>query len=249
MTNDTRLAVLIDAENVSYKYISSIIAELGKYGTPTIKRTYGNWTGPNLSGWKDSLNDYAITPIQQFDYTRGKNSSDSALIIDAMDILYSKNVDGFCLISSDSDYTRLATRLRESGMFVIGMGERKTPKPFISACEKFTYLEVIGQNNQNSGSARMNLPATAQYHGDKLRQDDLIELITSVVNDSADEDGWAFLSEIKQQIIKRRPDFDERNYGYTKMTPLIKSLGLFELDCRPNSSNPALKLIYIRFKA
>lgn len=253
MTNDTRLAVLIDAENVSHRYISLIIAELGKYGTPTIKRIYGNWTGPGLAGWKDALNDYAITPIQQFEYTKGKNSTDSALIIDAMDILYSKNVDGFCIISSDSDYTRLATRLRESGMFVIGMGEIKTPKPFISACEKFTYLEVLQENAKpETLSFDSPLPTAKPSESEKEKDENpqirLAELIKSVVNACADEDGWAFLSEIKQQLVKRHPDFDERNYGFTKMTPLIKSLGIFDLDCRPNLSNPSLKLIYVRPK-
>lgn len=244
MADDKRFALLIDAENVSHRYIGFVLDELSKYGTPTIKRIYGDWTGPSLSGWKDTLNQYAITPIQQFEYTKGKNSSDSALIIDAMDILYGKKIDGFCIISSDSDYTRLATRLRESGMFVIGMGEQKTPKPFVSSCEKFTYLEVL----KNSAVSRRRNEEARSPHTGALCRAELTELISSVVNDCADEDGWAFLSEIKQQLIKRRPDFDERSYGFSKMTPLIAWLGIFEINCRPNASNPSLKLIYIRQK-
>jgi len=253
MNQDRRLAVLIDAENVSFRYIGFVMAELGKYGTPTIKRIFGNWTSPNLTGWKDVLNEFAITPIQQFEYTKGKNSTDSALIIDAMDILYAKNVDGFCIISSDSDYTRLATRLRESGMFVIGMGERKTPKPFISACEKFTYLEVL----ENASERQQPLPSSSALGSTKkeppkpkesAKLAELTQLIISVVNDAADDDGWAFMSEVKQQLVRRQPDFDERNYGFSKMTPLIASLGAFEITTRVNPANPAIKLVYIRQK-
>ena len=159
MEKDRRIAVLIDADNVSGKYIKHIIDEISNHGTPTIKRIYGDWTKPDLNSWKTVLLDYSITPIQQYGYTSGKNATDAALIIDAMDILYSKNVDGFCIVSSDSDFTRLAARLREAGMFVVGMGERKTPKPFISACEMFKYLEVLAKepevtNNHTAKTGR-----------------------------------------------------------------------------------------------
>lgn len=249
---ELRLAVLIDAENVPYKSIKGIMEEVAKYGIPTIKRIYGDWTSSTLAGWKNSLLENAITPIQQYSYTSGKNSSDSAMIIDAMDILYSQKVDGFCIVSSDSDFTRLATRLREAGMKVIGIGERKTPSPFIVACDKFIYIEIInapvkrdesypGYNRKEE--AAEHEPRTATVDIGK----DIIDLIAASVNDVADENGWAFLADVGNLISKKRPDFDSRNYGFPKLTPLVKSLKNFEIEER-ESGNYKIKHIYIRNK-
>ncbi|MFZ5351097.1 MAG: NYN domain-containing protein [Bacillota bacterium] len=238
---DMKLAVLIDAENVPYKNIKGILEEVAKYGTPTIKRIYADWTNSTLSGWKSALLESAITPIQQYSYTSGKNSSDSAMIIDAMDILYSEKVDGFCIVSSDSDFTRLATRLREAGMKVIGIGERKTPNSFIVACDKFIYIEII---NRPTKDAVEHEPSNIPVRIGK----DIINLITTSVNDVADEEGWAFLADVGNLISKKQPDFDARNYGYTKLTPLVKSLKEFEIEER-ESSNYKIKHIYIRNKS
>jgi hypothetical protein len=193
--NDLRLAVLIDADNVPYKNIKGVFEEIAKYGTPTIKRIYADWTKPTVSGWKPLLLENAITPIQQYSYTTGKNSTDSAMIIDAMDILYSQKVEGFCILSSDSDFTRLATRLREAGMKVFGFGERKTPNPFIAACDKFTYLEIlhvsasqVGKNNQPNLQPTSKMKKTT----DKLNKE-IISLISTSIDDTADENGWASL--------------------------------------------------------
>lgn len=251
-TSDLRLAVLIDAENVPYKNIRGILEEVAKYGTPTLKRIYGDWTNSSLSGWKNSLLENAITPIQQYSYTSGKNSSDSALIIDAMDILYSEKVDGFCIVSSDSDFTRLATRLREAGMKVIGIGERKTPNAFIVACDKFIYIEIINTPVKN-GDTYIN----DHHKEDVVEQeskinsveidDDIINLISASVNDVADDNGWAFLADVGNLISKKQPDFDSRNYGFSKLTPLVKSLKRFQIEER-ESSNSRIKHIYIRNK-
>lgn len=249
---ELRLAVLIDAENVPYRNIKGILEEVAKYGTPTIKRIYADWTNNALNGWKLALLENAITPIQQYSYTTGKNSSDSALIIDAMDILYTEKVDGFCIISSDSDFTRLVTRLREAGMKVYGIGEQKTPAPFIAACDKFIYIEII--NSSDKKSKRINGKdgrEDAGFHDSKSSSieigEDLINLITTSINDVADEDGWAFLAEVGNLISKKKPDFDSRNYGFTKLTLLIKSLKRFEIDQR-KSGNSRIKHIYVRNK-
>lgn len=251
-TKELRLAVLIDAENVPYKNVKGILEEVAKYGTPTIKRIYGDWTKSTLAGWKNSLLENAITPVQQYSYTSGKNSSDSAMIIDAMDILYSEKVDGFCIVSSDSDFTRLATRLREAGMKVIGIGERKTPNAFIVACDKFIYIEIINAPVKNE-------VAYANHHkkGEVVEQEpkastveigkDIINLIATSVNDVADENGWAFLADVGNLISKKQPDFDARNYGFAKLTPLVKSLKNFEIEER-ESGNYRIKHIYIRNK-
>lgn len=249
---DLRLAVLIDAENVPYKSIRGILEEVAKYGTPTLKRIYGDWTNSTLSGWKNSLLENAITPIQQYSYTSGKNSSDSALIIDAMDILYSEKVDGFCIVSSDSDFTRLATRLREAGMKVFGIGERKTPNAFIVACDKFIYIEIINAPVKN------NETFVSEQHKEDIVEhetkgsavdigDEIINLIASSVNDVADDNGWAFLADVGNLISKKQPDFDARNYGFSKLTPLVKSLKRFQIEER-ESSNSRIKHIYIRNK-
>jgi len=247
--SELRLAVLIDAENVPYSNVKGILEEIAKYGTPTIKRIYGDWTKPNLTGWKNVLLENAITPIQQYSYTTGKNSTDSAMIIDAMDILYNEKVEGFCIVSSDSDFTRLVIRLRESGMKVFGIGEKKTPSSFIAACDKFTYLEIINANSQQSVESE-EIPKTGDERKTHLNPisrvgKDLINLISSSISDVADENGWAFLADVGNLIQKKRPDFDARNYGFTKLTPLIKTLKCFEIDER-DSGNGKIKHIYVR---
>lgn len=229
--NEFKLAVQIDAENISHVNIRFIVEEITKYGIATIKRIYGDWTSPSNNGWKDALLENSITPIQQYRYTFGKNSSDSAMIIDAMDILYAQKVDGFCLVSSDSDFTRLAARLRESGMFVLGIGEKKTPVPFVAACDKFVYIEAI----KNVVEKPSKFPQ------------EIINLISQTVNEIADDSGWAFLGEIGIRLNLKQPGFDPRLYGFTKLTPLIKSIDIFEIDER-ESSNPKVKLIYIKIK-
>jgi hypothetical protein len=246
-SKDLRLAVLIDADNIPHRLIGGILEEIAKYGSPTFKRIYADWTKPHVSGWKSVLLDHAITPIQQYAYTTGKNSSDSALIIDAMDILYTGRVDGFCLVSSDSDFTRLSTRLREAGMKVFGMGEQKTPSAFRAACDKFIYIEILDQP----------VPAPREIKLSDLRKKDkvisktdknLLALVASSVNDIADENGWAFLGELGSFLSKKRPDFDPRNYGFEKLLPLIKSLNSFEIDER-ETGRKNVKLVYIREKS
>jgi uncharacterized LabA/DUF88 family protein len=249
MEKDMKIAVLIDADNVSDKYIKYIIDEISNHGTPTYKRIYGDWTKPQLASWKNVLLNYSITPIQQYSYTTGKNSTDAALIIDAMDILYSNNVDGFCIVSSDSDFTKLAARLREAGMYVIGMGEKKTPTPFISACEKFKYLEVLASmahKHTETGGAK-GVPTQEESKVGVKSSDKLIDAIKTIITEISDEDGWAFLGELGSTLNKRYPDFDTRNYGYTKLTPFVASLNHFEIRSI-KTSNPSISLKYIRNK-
>jgi uncharacterized LabA/DUF88 family protein len=249
---DLRLAVLIDADNIPYSNVKEMLEEIARYGTPTFKRIYGDWTKPTVAGWKSVLLENAITPVQQYGYTKGKNSTDSAMIIDAMDILYSGKVDGFCIVSSDSDFTRLATRLREAGMKVIGIGEKKTPQSFIVACDKFIYLEILkkqlspvepAQDKPRRGKpakpVRKSEDTDPQSNMRKVRN-----LIATSVSDIADENGWAFLGDVGNLILKKQPDFDPRNYGFSKLTPLIKSLE-FEIDER-DSGRDNIKHIYIR---
>ena len=248
MQKEIRLAVLIDADNVPYSNVKGVMEEIAKYGTPTFKRIYGDWTRPTVSGWKNVLLENAITPIQQYSYTSGKNSSDSALIIDAMDILYSGKVDGFCIISSDSDFTRLATRLREAGMKVFGIGQKKTPTPFITACDKFIYMEIIAVPETAETDAiktKATKPAP-KASVDKLNKE-TIKLIASTIDDLADENGWAFLGDVGNLLLKKQPNFDPRNYGFLKLTPLIKSLSQFEIDKR-ETDKAGIKLVYIRNK-
>ena len=258
---DLRLAVLIDADNVPYANVKSMLAEIARYGTPTIKRIYGDWTQPTLSGWKKVLLENAVTPIQQYSYTTGKNSTDSAMIIDAMDILYTNRVDGFCLVSSDCDFTRLATRLREAGKLVIGIGEQKTPTPFISACDRFIYLEILSDDKkkkQRSMKARgsqpaleepgIGMPAAAvRQKGNRLPQE-VSEMIIVSVNDLADENGWAFLGDVGNLLLKKQPSFDSRNYGYQKLSQLIQAMDRFEIEPR-DTANAHVKHIFIREKA
>jgi uncharacterized LabA/DUF88 family protein len=269
-----RLAVLIDADNVPRNSIKAIMEEIAVYGNPTIKRIYGDWTGPHISGWKNSLLEHAITPIQQYGYTVGKNSTDSAMIIDAMDILYRDNVDGFCIISSDSDFTRLALRLRESGMKVFGFGEKKTPKPFVVACDRFIYIEVIrdaaakaakkaaepiavSQTSAPAKSAgkkakpdaeaelKLNLTASTQNSYSDVVPDEVVELITASLADIADDDGFAFLGALGSLLGKKQPDFDPRNYGFAKLSSLIASIPRFEINFR-GSKDSSSKQLYIK---
>lgn len=244
---DLRFAVLIDADNIPYRLISEILEEIAKYGVPTFKRIYGDWTKPHVSNWKTVLLDHAITPIQQYSYTTGKNSSDSAMIIDAMDILYTGRVDGFCIVSSDSDFTRLATRLREAGMKVFGMGEQKTPSAFRAACDKFIYIEILSKEEELSQKPVRKGEAPKKEKVISKADNSLVSLLTSSVNDIADENGWAFLGELGNLLLKKRPDFDARNYGYEKLLPLIKSLRNFEIDER-ETTRKNIKLVYVRAK-
>lgn len=235
---DLRLAVLFDADNIPHNSVRGIMEEIARYGNPTFKRIYGDWTKPTLTGWKKVLVEHAITPVQQYGYTTGKNSTDSAMIIDAMDILYSGKADGFCIVSSDSDFTRLAVRLREAGMKVIGIGEKKTPSSFRSACDKFIYIEIINRNENEKESV-------ASDRISKPSRREVITLFENSISDLADEEGWAFLGDVGNLILKKQPDFDPRNYGYQKLTPLIKSLDKFEIDER-KTENSNIKHIFIR---
>lgn len=241
---DKKFAVLIDADNVSGKYIKPILDELSNEGTVTYKRIYGDWTKPALSSWKSVLLNHSITPMQQYSYTFGKNSTDSAMIIDAMDILYSGNVNGFCIVSSDSDFTRLAVRLRESGMYVIGMGEKKTPGPFISACNRFVYLEIIAKGE---GSDTTYIPERERSEHDGIELRTVKAAISAIIDEVSDEDGWASLSEVGNILLKRYPSFDVRNFGYQKLTPFVKAQGLFEIYSIP-SEKGNVKVMYIRNK-
>ncbi|WP_432670049.1 NYN domain-containing protein [Flavobacterium sp. SM2513] len=261
-TTELKLAVLIDADNVPYSNVKGMMEEITKYGTPTTKRIYADWTRPNANGWKNVLLEHAITPIQQYSYTSGKNSSDSALIIDAMDLLYSGKLDGFCIVSSDSDFTRLATRLRESGMKVIGIGEQKTPKAFISACDRFIFIEVLdgaikkkSPKKNNDTDAKKAVEKTTSKVVEKAPQKPLnkideptIELIESTIDDIADDDGWAFLGDVGNAIVKKKPEFDPRNYGFVKLTPMMKSMtDILQIDER-ESEKKGIKHVYVKLK-
>ncbi|HLV38513.1 NYN domain-containing protein [Xanthomarina sp.] len=243
---NSNLAVLIDGDNIPSAHVKEMMEEIAKYGNPTIKRIYGDWTKPHLSKWKDLLLQNAITPIQQYAYTSGKNATDSAMIIDAMDILYSNKVNGFCLVSSDSDFTRLATRLREAGMQVIGIGEKKTPTPFIVACDKFIYVEILRTQSEKKDESSSSGKDKAKDSIDKITPQ-VVKLISTTIDDLSDEDGWAFLGDVGSLLQKKQPNFDSRNYGFEKLTPLIKSTESFEIEQRetPKSKH---KLIYVKNK-
>lgn len=247
MENESRLAVLIDGDNAPRTALKEIMAECVKYGTPTVKRIYGDWTMTNMDSWKPLLLENALIPVQQYSYTTGKNSTDCAMIIDAMDILYSQRVDGFVLVTSDSDFTRLALRLREAGLKVYGVGEKKTPAPFIAACDKFIYVEVLrGDGDKPEGKERETHAAGA---GGKRRPipQKVVRLIASTVQDISDEEGWAFMGELGNILPRKQPDFDPRNYGFEKLTTLVKSIDRFEIDARPTSA-ANVKHIYVRDK-
>lgn len=249
-STNRNIAVLIDGDNIPSAYLKEMMEEIAIYGNPTIKRIYGDWTKPNLNKWKSLLLENAITPIQQYGYTTGKNATDSAMIIDAMDILYSEKVNGFCIVSSDSDFTRLAIRLREAGMHVIGMGEKKTPNPFIVSCDKFVYIEVLKSKTKEKESETEtesdDNKGTNKEVYDKVTAKEL-KLIRATINNLSDDDGWAFLGDVGSLLQKKQPNFDPRNFGFQKLTPLIKSIGKFEIEQReiPKSKN---KLIYVRNK-
>ena len=240
---DLKLAVLIDGDNIPSAYVKEMMEEIAKYGNPTIKRIYGDWTKPHLSKWKNILLENAITPIQQYGYTTGKNATDSAMIIDAMDILYSEKVNGFYLVSSDSDFTRLATRLREAGMQVFGIGEKKTPDSFIVACDKFIYIEILKYRTEGSELELTESQSSQKDNIDKITPK-VIKLISSTISDLADDDGWAFLGDVGNLLQKKQPNFDSRNYGFQKLTPLINSINKFEIEQR-ESTKGRFKLIYV----
>ncbi|PKM63033.1 MAG: Maebl [Firmicutes bacterium HGW-Firmicutes-21] len=252
MNEDKRFAVLIDADNVSDKYVKNILDELSNYGIITYKRIYGDWTKPALGSWKTILLNNSIAPIQQYGYTTGKNATDAAMIIDAMDILYTGNVEGFCIVSSDSDFTRLASRLRESGMYVVGMGEKKTPAPFIAACNKFKYLEVLAKGGmfdapEKKPAAGKSVVEITPLEAVITPLDTVTKAIASIVDETSDDDGWSPLSGIGTILTKRFPDFDVRNYGFVKLTPFIKHMNCFDIKSIQRK-NQNISLIYIKRK-
>lgn len=244
---DNNLAVLIDGDNIPSAYVKEMMEEIAKHGNPTIKRIYGDWTNPHLSKWKSVLLENAISPIQQYGYTQGKNATDSAMIIDAMDILYSNKVDGFCLVSSDSDFTRLATRLREAGKNVIGIGEKKTPDPFIVACDRFIYLEILKTKDKEEEPEATKGKPNKKQSVDRLTPR-VIKFISNTISDVADDDGWAFMGDVGSLLQKKQPNFDSRNYGYQKLTPMIAAIDQFEIESRENNNNSKFKLIFVRNK-
>lgn len=248
-----KLVVLIDADNASPTITAGLMAEIAKYGTAHVKRIYGDWTSPNLKGWREILLKYALQPIQQFGYTKGKNSTDSAMIIDAMDLLYTGKFDGFCIVSSDSDFTRLASRIREGGLNVYGFGERKTPESFTSVCDRFIYTEILQDiddaEDSESDDSKNTKQHVKQYTTNELKMDTrLVNLLRSAVMSSMDESGYAFLGEVGQHIIKQSPEFDSRNYGYAKLKDLVKAIKLFDIEERRDPRAPNIKQVYIKDK-
>jgi hypothetical protein len=240
------LAVLIDADNAPAAIVEGLFEEIAKYGVASVKRIYGDWTGPQLGGWKKVLLDHSIQPIQQFAYTKGKNATDSSLIIDAMDLLYTRRFDGFCLVSSDSDFTRLASRLREEGLTVYGFGEEKTPRPFVAACDKFVYIELLRDDavtpaNEEPGSdAAMSMDSVKPAVDAPKKPKAPVGFIAKILDDIADEDGWAHLGALGTNITKLRPEFDPRTHGYKKLSDLIKgNPHAFELQARSASGGSA----------
>jgi hypothetical protein len=256
-TNNSQkhLAVLIDADNAPAAIVEGLFEEIAKYGVASVKRIYGDWTGPQLGGWKKVLLDHSIQPIQQFAYTKGKNATDSSLIIDAMDLLYTRRFDGFCLVSSDSDFTRLASRLREEGLTVYGFGEEKTPKPFVAACDKFIYIELLRDEGVSLASGEIQSESATPADASKApaavepakKPKVPVRFIAKIMDDIADEDGWAHLSALGTNITKLRPDFDPRTHGYKKLSELIKGQPqAFEIQARNGSGGAAV--MYARHK-
>jgi len=259
-----RLAVLIDADNAPRDCLQGIMEEVAIYGTPNIKHAYGDWSSRNLAGWKQTLLDNSVTAVQQFAYTKGKNSTDSAMIIDAMDILYAGRTDGFVLVSSDSDFTGLARRLREAGLFVIGIGEKKTPSPLIAACNKFIYIENIRERMQKAEQKLSQPqqkkkkaepakktepePAKAPAAEEKRIPESVVWLIADSILDLADtgDNDYVSLGAVGQLIQKKRPDFDTRTYGYSKLSTMVKAIDRFEVVEREDKSDPRSKIVYIR---
>jgi uncharacterized LabA/DUF88 family protein len=234
--SQSRLAVLIDADNAQPSITEGLLSEVAKYGVASVKRIYGDWTTPSLSGWKPVLLEHSIQPVQQFRYTVGKNATDSAMIIDAMDLLYTKRFDGFCLVSSDSDFTRLASRIREEGLLVYGFGEKKTPKAFVSACDKFIFTEVLRFKEDAESAGKRK--TTNELKGDTQ----LVALLRSALEAASDDSGWAHLGAVGSNIAKQASDFDPRNYGFSKLGELVKATGLFEVKFKGDGPS---KTIYI----
>ncbi|MDR3343140.1 MAG: NYN domain-containing protein [Treponema sp.] len=246
-TSQAKLAVLIDADNTQPAIIEGLLDEVAKYGVASVKRIYGDWTSTNLRSWKEKLLEYAIQPIQQFSYTSGKNATDSAMIIDAMDLLYSEKLDGFCIVSSDSDFTRLAARLRESGRTVYGFGEKKTPRAFVSVCDKFIYTEILRDvQEEGEGDEDDTKPASRIRKEFKVDRR-LLKLLRDTVDDLADESGWAYLGGVGQKITLRSSEFDPRNYGFKKLGDLFRALSQFETEERPQENSTG-RQVYIRWK-
>lgn len=237
--DSARLAVLIDADNARPSVVNGLLAEAAKYGVAGVRRAYGDWTTPNLAGWKAVLLDHSIQPVQQFRYTVGKNATDSAMIIDAMDLLHSRRLDGFCIVSSDSDFTGLARRIREDGLLVIGFGERKTPRPFVAACDRFIYTELLGPEapvrQAAGGEATKNLTKDTR----------LVDLIKGAVEAASDDTGWASLGAVGRNIASQSPEFDARTYGYGKLSELVAALPSFEMEERGQGDGPS-KSLHIR---
>lgn len=258
-----RLAVLIDADNARASLIEPLLKEITKYGTASVKRIYGDWTSPQLGSWKSKLHQFAIRPIQQFSYTSGKNSTDSALIIDAMDLLYTQTFDGFCIVSSDCDFTRLADRIRESGLLVYGFGEKKTPEPFVKACDKFIYTEILDgmesgvfsssvESTSTKSSPSSHHPASitnSELNKKVKHNQELVNLLKDAYEASAEEDGWVNFGAFGSQINKISPSFDSRNYGYKKLGELVRAIDLFNVKETPHEKNPALKELYIKMNS
>ncbi|UGV41411.1 NYN domain-containing protein [Methanococcoides orientis] len=248
--SQNKLAVLIDADNAQASIVKGLFDEIAKYGVANVKRLYGDWTGPQLVPWKETLHTYSIQPIQQFCYTAKKNATDSALIIDAMDLLYTKDIDGFCIVSSDSDYTKLCQRLRESGSFVYGFGEKKTPEAFRAACNKFIYIENLRKEDDEGGGEKVattNSTSSKKWSKNKLKGNTkLVNLLRSAIEDSANEEGWADLGNVGQNAMKRESDFDSRNYGYKKLSDLITAIDLFEINKQDLHDSGNNIQIYVR---
>jgi uncharacterized LabA/DUF88 family protein len=245
--SQAKLAVLIDADNTQPAIIEGLLNEVAKYGVSSVKRIYGDWTSTNLRSWKERLLEYAIQPIQQFSYTTGKNATDSAMIIDAMDLLYSEKLDGFCIVSSDSDFTRLAARLRESGRTVYGFGEKKTPRAFVSVCDKFIYTEILkdipAEEETDEDETRHVARPKKDFKGDRK----LLKLLRDAVDDLADESGWAYLGGVGQKINNRSSEFDPRNYGFKKLGDMFRAIPQFEIEERPQENGTG-RQVYIRWK-
>jgi uncharacterized LabA/DUF88 family protein len=258
---NVRIAVLIDADNTSASHAGALLQELARYGVPTVKRAYGDWTTQQLVRWKEQLHRHAIQPIQQFAYTTGKNSTDSALIIDAMDLLYSGTLDAFAIVSSDSDFTRLATRLRESGKTVYGIGRRRTPASLVAAVDRFIFLEVLGDTEaaepadaadsaDTAGASPTGTAATATAESpeDAVPLPDLRKMLTAAVNSTSQDDGWSTLSQIGSHLGRSNPSFDSRNHGFPKLVDLVRSQDYLDVEqvgqgvrVRLRSARPARK--------
>ena len=244
-----KLAVLIDADNAQASVIQELLAEVSRYGTATIKRAYGDWTTNNLRGWKDVLHTMAIQPIQQFSYTSGKNATDSALIIDAMDVLHTGRVDGFCLVSSDSDFTRLATRIREAGLVVYGFGERKTPEPFVAACDKFIYTEILRIRPEEPKAEVTSIGGNVKPVVEVADLPTLRPLIEAAVDAVARDDGWAPLGPVGSQMNKNNPSFDPRNYGFAQLSKLMRKQDYLEIKEVPMGDGSTNVHLYVRCKS